>query len=118
MRLLFNQMPFNQPLDNWNTSSVTRMDYMFQANAAFNQDISMWDFRNITLLDGFMSGKNPNTFSKQNYDTLLNSWASQDVKTGLKPNFSTAKYTVAGQAARTSLIQNKGWTITDGGITT
>jgi len=33
---------FNQPLNNWNTSSVTEMSSMFYFANSFNQDLSYW----------------------------------------------------------------------------
>ena len=39
---------FNQPLDQWDVSSVTTINSMFTVNSGqFNQDISMWDVSNI-----------------------------------------------------------------------
>ena len=31
---------FNQPLNNWNTSNVTNMSYMFRSAQAFNQPLN------------------------------------------------------------------------------
>jgi surface protein len=36
---------FNQPIGDWNTSSVTDMWSMFYGAAAFNQPIGDWDTR-------------------------------------------------------------------------
>ena len=33
---------------NWDTSSVTKMNYMFSDAAAFNANISSWDTGNVT----------------------------------------------------------------------
>ena len=40
-------MHFNQPIGDWDVSSVTDMRYMFDS-ASFNQDISSWDVGNVT----------------------------------------------------------------------
>ena len=37
---------FNQPLDNWNVSSVTSLEFTFSGCQDFNQDISGWDITN------------------------------------------------------------------------
>jgi len=45
---------FNQPLDQWDVSSVTTINSMFTVNSGqFNQDISMWDVSNINSANGF-----------------------------------------------------------------
>ena len=45
---------FNQPLDQWDVSSVTTINSMFVVNSGqFNQDISMWDVSNINSANGF-----------------------------------------------------------------
>ena len=39
---------FNQPIGNWDVSSVTDMSYMFSYAISLNQDISNWDVGNVT----------------------------------------------------------------------
>jgi surface protein len=39
---------FNQPIGNWDVSSVTTMEGMFTSDATFNQDISIWDVSKVT----------------------------------------------------------------------
>ncbi len=43
---------FNQPIGNWDTSKVTNMTFMFLVASAFNQDISGWDTGNVTSMQG------------------------------------------------------------------
>jgi len=40
---------FNQPLSNWNVSTVESIRFMFEDNPAFNQDITGWDTGSTTL---------------------------------------------------------------------
>ena len=42
-----NANSFNQPLDNWDVSKVTLMNYMFNKAIDFNQDISNWNVSNV-----------------------------------------------------------------------
>jgi surface protein len=39
---------FNQPIGSWNTSAVTNMSSMFEANTAFNQNIGAWNVSAVT----------------------------------------------------------------------
>jgi surface protein len=43
-----NCISFNQPLNDWNTSSVTNMTGMFMNCKAFNGDIKGWNTSNVT----------------------------------------------------------------------
>jgi len=136
---------FNQPIGNWNTSNVTTMRGMFYYNTAFDQPIGGWDVSNvtdmntmfyITIIDQDLSNWNigsipPNSqnfnwlkrsnygspFSTANYDAMLVAYEAQVPPVGLVWDIGDAKYTLGGEveAARTSLINTYGWTITDGG---
>jgi surface protein len=112
---------FNTPL-NWGvkTGNVTNMTGMF-ANTVFNQNISSWNISKITNLTNFLSG---GKLSRANYDALLLGWSTLDagetvVPVNLNAHFGSSKYsdTAAVLTARnTTLIANKNWTITDGGM--
>ena len=39
---------FNQPLNNWDTSKVTDMSYMFNRAEAFDQPLNNWDTSKVT----------------------------------------------------------------------
>ena len=41
---------FNQPLNNWDVSSVTSMYSMFRFAAAFNQPLYAWDVSSVTVM--------------------------------------------------------------------
>jgi len=43
-----NAQKFNQPLDSWNTYTVTNMSEMFSNCTDFNKNISNWDTSNVT----------------------------------------------------------------------
>jgi len=40
---------FNQPLNSWNVSNVTRLSNAFLSCSVFNQDLNNWDVSNVTL---------------------------------------------------------------------
>ena len=122
--LFFQCFDFNQPLNNWNTSNVTRMRAMFRITD-FNQDISSWDFSGLnssTSLFQFMSDQSASGYQSSYYDNLLIKWASNPSLGGLQPNIigtidmGGIKYTANGASARASILaNNKAVTINDGG---
>ena len=103
----------NQPLT-FDTGAVTNMQNMFRDATAFNQDIGSWNVANVTNLAGFMSSKNPATFSTTNLDAIYNGWVT--VQSSKTISFGSAKYSASGTAGRNYLTGTKLWTITDGGL--
>jgi len=90
---------------------------MFRNATAFNQPISGWSASSVTAFTGFMTGKTFSNYSTANYDSLLNSWSTKTLKSGLTINFGTIKYTVTGQPGRDVLTGSPyNWIIIDGGL--
>jgi uncharacterized repeat protein (TIGR01451 family) len=54
------------------------------------------------------------TLSTSNYDKLLNGWAAQSVQNGVSFHAGNSQYSPEAAEARQSLIDDDGWTITDG----
>ncbi len=50
--MFFRNDAFNQPIGDWDVSSVTNMEGMFFDADAFNQPISNWDVSNVTNMIG------------------------------------------------------------------
>ena len=113
--LLYNNHQFNQNLNSWDLSNCTSVFRMLYGLDFYDQPMDDWDVSNITNFREFM--KNSDGYSTANYDALLISWSAQDVSLNEEINFGSSQYTAGGdaEAARTFLITNKGWTITDGG---
>ena len=67
-----NRIGFNQPLDSWDTSSVTDMSGMFVATQ-FNQDISSWNTSIVTNMSGMFYGA-------ELFNQPLDNWNTSSVK--------------------------------------
>jgi surface protein len=105
---------FNQDISGWNVSNVTSMRDMFNNASSFNKSLANWNISNVQNFTNFLGGV---VLSIANYDATLIGWAAQDVKPNMNVNFSTSRYSIDGlaEAARNTLINTYGWTITDGG---
>lgn len=99
---------------NWNTSSVTNMKDAFRDNQFWDYSMANFDMSNVTDLKDILRG---GQLSTANYDATLISWASQTLGQNEQTNFGDSEYTGGGVAevARTSIINDFGWTIRDGG---
>ena len=98
----------------WDMSGVTNMTGMLGQCSAFDQSLASWDISSVTGFSFFASNT---TMSTANYDATLIGWEALSVQAFQQPNFGNAKYTAGGTAAaaRTALINDHNWTITDGG---
>ena len=136
---------FNQDISNWDVSSVTTMQNMFDRAELFNKPLNNWDVSNVTDIRSMFSQAyafqqplnlwTPNSLSAAfatqfmgltgnvsaiNYtllDTLLNGWVVDfaALPSNVTISFGDSTFTSAGLAARNILVNDKGWTITDGG---
>lgn len=119
--LFYNTNPNSPDLSNWDTSNISDFSYAFyngnNTGAKVDFDMSGWNIENMVAGTDFITGYKTNSLSTANYDSTLISWASQNVNSNVSINFGNAQYTLGGaaEAARNTLINTYGWTITDGG---
>ena len=109
----------NTDLSNWNTSNINNMQEMFAGATSFNQNISSWDISSVTNMENMFGETGLSSsvvLSAVNYDALLNSWSAQQTANNLSFSAGNSFYTLVGATARDNLINNKGWSITDGGL--
>jgi surface protein len=111
---MFRATPFNQPIGDWDVSKVTNFSSMWWSNSAFNQDIGNWNPIAATTFASFLANRSIN-ISSANLDSIYINWSQRSLKSNVSANFGGAKYSSAGAAGRSTLINTFGWTIVDGG---
>ena len=104
---------FDQNLNGWDVSSVTDMGFMFSNARIFNQDLSNWDVSSVTNMSNMFNGV---TLSQANYDALLSGWSAQSLQSNVRFHGGNSQYSPSSQAARDTLTEAFGWTVTDGGV--
>ena len=105
---------FNADISSWNVSKVTDMSNMFRSTKAFDQNLGNWNIANVNNMTNlFLAG----VLSTANYDALLIGWSQlPSVQTDVTLNAGATRFSATAQTARDTLINNAGWTITDGGL--
>ena len=100
-------------IKDWDVSSVTNMGYMF-AQTPFDQNLSEWDVSGVTSMEGMFEGV---TLSQENYDSLLDGWASlPTLQSNVIFNAGDSVYCEGEDSRNNTLIGIYNWTIIDGGI--
>ena len=111
----FDADSFNQPIGSWDTSNITTFNNTFRSNlSTFNQSLANWDITSLTIGSNMFNASGLSTAS---YDATLIGWAAQSITNAVNIDFGSSQYTLGGaaEAARDTLVNTYGWTITDGG---
>ena len=73
---------FNQPIGDWDTSSVTNMGYMFRNYVGlmtFDQDIGNWDVSNVTTMREMFAGHQANNAFNNGGSPSISGWDTSSV---------------------------------------
>ncbi len=70
-------------MQNWNTSNVTDMSYMFSVATEFNQDIGGWNTSNVENMEGMFN-------SAESFNQYIGDWDTSSVE-NMKSMFNNAK---------------------------
>ena len=105
---------FNQDIGDWNVSNVIIMYKMFCSASSFNQDIGGWDVSKVASFTDFLNG---GQLSITNYNSLLTGWSALDLQQNVNFHGGSSQYDALAPAeAEQSIIDNFGWSFTDGGV--
>lgn len=99
----------------FDTSSCTSLYRTFRLITELTSvAVDNWDIEAVTTYDNMFQSS---TLDTSNYDAILIAWAAQDAVNSQTIHFGSSKYTSGGaaEAARTSLVDDDLWVITDGG---
>lgn len=136
-KMFWDANAFNQPLNNWNTSSVINMESMFFHADIFNQNINDWDVSNVenmfAMFDNAYDFNQPLDkwdvsnvksmrrmfdavkLSTKNYDDMLIAWSSLPLQNNVVLDARSVSF-CNSQQERNKIINDFGWIINDGGL--
>jgi surface protein len=116
-----NATSFNQNIGMWNTANVYYMNETFKGATSFNQNLAPWQLNSIISLNNMF---NNSGIDCANYSATLIGWNTNiNTPTGRALGAVGRQYGPQATAARANLVLpvssgGKGWTISDGGLST
>jgi surface protein len=104
-------------VSNWilNTTSNFSMTWMFyNCNSLTNlTGISTWNISKVSDMSQFVNNASLNTTE---YSNALIYWSTLNLNSNINFRYGGTKYNSSASSARASIITNKTWTISDGGL--
>lgn len=103
---------------NWTINNLTGTNgvrNMFYNCGTLDIDLTNFDFTGVSYINSFLSGNTKLTTAR--YDEALVAWDNSGVEDIVNLKMNLSQYTANSDAetARNNLINNKGWSINDGG---
>jgi len=104
---------------NWTINNLTHASVgvknMFYNCGTLDIDLTNFDFTGVSSVGAFLTGNTKLTTAR--YDAALVAWDNSGVQNIVNLRMNSSQYTAgsAAETAKNNLINNKGWSITDGG---
>lgn len=100
---------FNQDLNLWNVQKVLNMAFMFNQASNYNQDLGLWNLKSGVNMRNMLDSSG---MKCENYSKTLSGWAlNPTTPTNVTLGAGGRTYGTAAQQYRTTLDNDKGWTI-------
>ena len=103
---------FNSDITNWNTPALLLASSMFHNCTTFRQSVALFNVASLLTAHAMFSGV---TLPEAVYNGLLIAWNGQSVQNNVNFGGGNSEATGSGDTARTALINDHSWNITDGG---
>jgi len=111
--LFYNATSFNSDISQWDVTTMLGLSRMFYGASSFDQDLSQWDMTNMTGQFNCYQFLRFSGLSCENYSKFLVGQANNpNLPDGLTISETTLLYGNDAIAARNTLVNTKGWTIT------
>ena len=93
---------FNQDISVWDVKNVKNTDAMFFGSTAFSQNLGSWNIGSLEVAGYMFNGATAMT--TDNYNNLLSGWSGQSVKSSVVLNNSPITYSAAGRSGYLALV--------------
>ncbi|MCY3411539.1 MAG: DUF285 domain-containing protein [Candidatus Heimdallarchaeota archaeon] len=111
-RMFYKAEAFNQDITEWDVSGVLDFSYMFFDATSVNLPLGYWNVSSATDMSYFLTG---GKLSVVFYSSLINSWASLPLQSGVTFDAGSSKYADSAKESRQYIIDTYNWIIKDGG---